>query len=97
MRAWDALGHAHRHLLWMARLAERSTTHWLTPARRAEADLPGNVVAELRRTTDSADPNKIPVALRAAWRCGRRYWIELARRHNQPVPEGLFAEIDAAL
>ncbi|NGN70464.1 nucleotidyltransferase domain-containing protein, partial [Streptomyces sp. A7024] len=39
LRAWDALGHVQRHLLWMTRLsesAESATAHWLTPSRAAE-------------------------------------------------------------
>jgi lincosamide nucleotidyltransferase len=96
-RAWDALGHVHRHLLWMARLAEGSTGHWLTPSRRAEVELPADVVAELRRATASGKPDEIRGALRAAWRQGRRYWAELAERHGFGVPGDLFAEIDGAL
>jgi lincosamide nucleotidyltransferase len=97
LRAWDTLGHVHRHLLWMARLAEDSTAHWLTPSRRAEAELPPHVVAELRHTTVSAEPDEVRDALRTAWRHGRAYWTQLAQRHNRAVPRSLFAEIDAIL
>lgn len=97
LRAWDALGHAHRHLLWMARLVEHRTQHWLTPSRRAEAELPAHVVTDLRRTTAAANPDEVREALRLAWRHGRRYWTELARRHDSGVPQALFAEIDATL
>jgi lincosamide nucleotidyltransferase B/F len=49
----------------MARLAEHRTDHWLTPSRRAEAEL---------RTTfpDTHDD------VRAAWRTGRALWTRLA-------------------
>lgn len=97
LRAWDALGHAHRHLLWMARLVHDRTEHWLTPSRLAEAELPGDVVIELRRTTAAADPGPVREALRVAWQRGRGYWTELARRHRTGLPEALFAEIDAAV
>lgn len=97
LRAWDALAHVHRHLLWMARLTEESTAHWLTPSRQAEAELPPSVVAALRDTTASADADSVREALRAAWGHGRRCWTQLARRHDRPVPEGLFAEIDGIL
>lgn len=97
LRAWDALGHVHRHLLWMARLAEHRTQHWLTPSRRAEAELPAHVLSSLRHTTASADPDELRQAIRMAWRHGRRYWIELAKQRGFDIPQTLFAEIDAAL
>jgi lincosamide nucleotidyltransferase len=97
LRAWDALGHVHRHLLWMARLAEDSTGHWLTPSRRAESELAPHVVAELRHSTAAAEPDQLRDALRKAWRTGRRYWSQLAQRHDRTVPDDLFAEIDGAL
>jgi lincosamide nucleotidyltransferase len=97
LRAWDALGHVQRHLLWMARLRTGNTDHWLTPSRRAEAELPPQDLAELRRATAAADPDEVDIALGAAWRTGRRYWTELAQRHKRPVPHVLIAEIDDAL
>lgn len=97
LRAWDALGQAHRHLLWMARLVEGATIHWLTPSRRAEVELPPHIVADLRTTTASADPGEVRNAVRAAWRQGRRYWTQLARLHSRRLPHDLFAELDSAL
>lgn len=97
LRAWDALGHVQRHLLWLARLAHGNTRHWLTPSRRAEAELPPRDLADLRRATAAADPDDIHAALRAAWRSGRRYWSELALLHDRAMPDGLVAEIDSIL
>ncbi|MFJ4681030.1 MULTISPECIES: hypothetical protein [unclassified Kitasatospora] len=97
LRAWDALGHAHRHLLWMARLAENSTAHWLTPSRAAEHELSPTTTADLRATTAPADPHSLTTALRAASTLGQRLWTTLATRHRQPFPTALFAELDAAL
>jgi lincosamide nucleotidyltransferase len=97
LRSWDALGHAHRHLLWMARLAHHRTQHWLTPSRQAEADLPGHVVTDLRRATAPAQLDEVRQALRVAWHHGRRYWIQLASRHNLVLPADLFTEIDTVL
>jgi lincosamide nucleotidyltransferase len=65
LRALDALAHAQRHLLWMARLAEDSTAHWLTPSRLAER--------ELRTTFEHTHDD-----VRAAWRTGRGLWLRLA-------------------
>ena len=95
LRARDALGHVQRHLLWMARLVAGRTEHWLTPSRCAERELPPDPLAELRGI--AVADNDVHAAIRCAWRCGRRWWIELARRHGGAVPQQLFAEIDAAM
>jgi lincosamide nucleotidyltransferase len=97
LRAWDALGHAHRHLLWMARRAEDSTAHWLTPSRAAEAELPSQAVAKLSRATAAGQPDDIRDALRAAWEFGRECWGRLAQRYGRPLPLELFADIERAL
>jgi lincosamide nucleotidyltransferase len=97
LRAWDALGHVHRHLLWLARLNTGKTDHWLTPSRHAEAELPPHDLEELWHATAAANPHDIHAALLAAWRSGRRYWIELAQVHHRVVPPDLFAEVDGTL
>lgn len=86
LRARDAHAHATRHLLWMARLAERSTAHWLTPSRAAEAELPARTVAAVAAGT--------PAAL---WHEGRGHWRTLLGRTGGEVPAALFAELDALL
>jgi lincosamide nucleotidyltransferase len=83
LRAQDALGHAARHLLWMARLAEGSTAHWLTPSRGAEAELPSRTVAAVAEST--------PAAL---WREGRERWLTLLAATGGEPPAALFAELD---
>jgi lincosamide nucleotidyltransferase len=97
LRAVDALGHADRCLLWLVRLADGATGHWLTPSRAAEVELAPDVVAALRRATAAAEPDALHRALGAAWRLGRSRWTELAGRYGSAVPAGLFAEVDAAL
>jgi lincosamide nucleotidyltransferase B/F len=97
LRAWDALGHAQRHLLWMARAAEKSTAHWLTPSRGAERELSADTVAGLRAATSAASPRELIGALRAALDLGRRLWPVIAGRHGRSAPTSLFAELDAAL
>lgn len=83
LRAADALGHAARHLRWMARLAEGSTAHWLTPSRAAETDLPARTVAAVAEAT--------PAAL---WREGRERWLTLLAATGGCPPAALFAELD---
>ncbi len=97
LRAWDALGHAHRYLLWMARLVEGASTHWLTPSRGAEAELTPATLAALQAATSAAAPAALQLALRAASREGQRLWQALAERYGRSVPSALFNEIDAAL
>jgi lincosamide nucleotidyltransferase len=84
LRAQDALAHAARHLLWMARLAEDSTAHWLTPSRAAEAELPEHTVRAVAEGGAAA-----------LWREGRARWLALAERTGRPHPAALFAELDA--
>ena len=84
LRQRDALAHAQRHLLWMARLAEGRTERWLTPSRLAEAELSAATIAALSRTHDDVS---------AAWQAGRALWIKL----DPDPPEALFAELDRAL
>ncbi|WUH94408.1 hypothetical protein OG900_32580 [Streptomyces sp. NBC_00433] len=83
LRARDALGHAARHLLWMARLAEDSTAHWLTPSRAAEAELPARTVAAVAESS--------PASL---WREGRERWLALLAAAGGEPPAALFAELD---
>jgi lincosamide nucleotidyltransferase len=88
LRALDALAHAQRHLLRMARLAENSTEHWLTPSRRAEQELRPETTAALAHTHQD---------VRLAWRSGRALWTELAARSGKAVPQELFDELEAAI
>lgn len=87
LRAVDALEHARRHLLWMVRLGEGSTRHWLTPSRAAERDLPAEVVRALHATTATADVASLRAAVVAMWTCGRAYW--------PGAPEALVSELDS--
>jgi lincosamide nucleotidyltransferase len=90
LRAQDALGHARRHLLWMARLATGATDTWLTPSRRAESELPPALVAQLHATLHAV-PGE---ALIASWRVGRDIWRQLAERHAFGVPIALWNQLD---
>jgi lincosamide nucleotidyltransferase B/F len=96
-RALDALAQVHRHLLWMARLVQDNTEHWLTPSRQAEAELSPTTIESLARTTAIAEDTSIRTAIREAWTCGRGRWTQLATHHGEPVPQAFFAELDGVL
>jgi lincosamide nucleotidyltransferase len=97
LRAIDALSHAQRHLLWMARLAEGQTQHWLTPSRRAERELTARAVAAVAATAATAHPRAVGEAIAAAWTCGRAYWSTLANSFGFTLPIGLTHELDVVL
>jgi lincosamide nucleotidyltransferase B/F len=95
LRAWDALGHVQRHLLWMARLAEDATGHWLTPSRAAESELSAASIAGLTAAAGAADEDALRRALSVALAEGRRHWETLAARYSAwvSVPRALLDEI----
>ena len=97
LRAWDALGHAQRYLLRMARLVEGATAHWLTPSRGAEVELSAATVVALQAATSAATPDGLRVALRSALREGQSLWQTLAERYDQNAPIALFSALDSAL
>ncbi|AGL15320.1 nucleotidyltransferase domain-containing protein [Actinoplanes sp. N902-109] len=84
LRRRDALAHAQRHLLWMARLASGRTGHWLTPSRQAEAELDLALVARFDRTHED---------VRAAWHLGRDLWHRL----DPNPPRDLIEDLDRAI
>jgi lincosamide nucleotidyltransferase B/F len=73
-RAYDALGHVRRHLLWMARLHESVTDRWLTPSRLAEQDLSSQTVADLARIAPRLTAGELAEAFRLAWALALRWW-----------------------
>jgi len=93
LRACDALSHVQRHLTWMARIAEGSTGHWLTPSRAAEKELSARTIDGLVAATCAADVTALRAALRAALTEGRRHWETI----GAPGPVALFDELSAAL
>lgn len=97
-RAVDALAHMQRHLLWMARLVEGRTRHWLTPSRCAEVELSGDVIEFLQSAVPrGATDVDVRKAIRAAWLYGRLLWEQLAAQHKLDLPDGLFQQIDQSV
>ena len=97
LRAWDALGHVQRHLLWMARLAEGAYGHWLTPSRAAERELSPATLAGLAAAVSGADEAGLRAALRTALAEGRRHWETIAAREGWVLPVALLDELADAM
>jgi len=93
-RGLEVLSSVHRNLLWMARLLERATTHWPTPARAVERDLSASAYARYVACTAPAQAGALWAAYRASWIWGKEMMEALARRHRLPVPTVLLAQID---
>jgi lincosamide nucleotidyltransferase len=93
-RALEILGHAHRFLLWMARLLEHTTVHWPTPARAAERDLSATAYQRYVACTAPAHYEMLGAAYRSSWTWGREMIEALAQRHDLGVPAEVLAQID---
>ena len=100
LRAWDALGPVQRQLTWMARLAEDSTGHWLTPSRAAERELSPATLAGLAAAPSGADEaGTARGGIDGGAAAGApRHWEAIAARYGDgPVPRELFDELEAVL
>ncbi len=83
--------------LQLCRLLRGATTHWLTPSRALEQDLPA---ADRDRYTATTAPAVLPAvrtAARASWQWSRELAGEAASRWGIRVPVGLHEEIGALL
>ncbi|MEU6964904.1 nucleotidyltransferase domain-containing protein [Streptomyces chrestomyceticus] len=102
-RGETARAHALMHTvvapqqLQLCRLLRGSTTHWLTPSRALEQDLPA---ADRDRYTATTAPAVLPAvrtAARAGWQWSRELAGEAAARWGTEVPTALHEEIGALL
>ncbi|MFB1048119.1 nucleotidyltransferase domain-containing protein [Streptomyces chrestomyceticus] len=102
-RGETARAHALMHTvvapqqLQLCRLLRGSTTHWLTPSRALEQDLPA---ADRDRYTATTAPAVLPAvktAARAGWQWSRELAVEAAARWGTEVPTALHEEIGALL
>lgn len=83
--------------LQLCRLLRGATTHWLTPSRALEQDLPA---ADRDRYTATTAPAVLPAvrtAARASWQWSRELAGEAAARWGTEVPTALHEEIGALL
>jgi lincosamide nucleotidyltransferase len=84
-RALEVLAMVHRYLLWMARLTERSTEHWPTPARRLEQDVTPAAYARYVGCTAALKHQALRAAYRASWNWGLEMMGPLLARHHLPA------------
>ncbi|MFI0980642.1 nucleotidyltransferase domain-containing protein [Streptomyces sp. NPDC021093] len=79
--------------LQLCRLLRGSTTHWLTPSRAMEQDLPEADVVRYATTTAPLDGAAVREAARRSWEWSRELADEAAGRWGFAVPGELHAEI----
>lgn len=83
--------------LQLCRLLRGSTTHWLTPSRALEQDLPAADRDRYVATTAPAVLPAVRTAARAGWQWSRELAGEAAARWGTEVPTALHEEIGALL
>ncbi|CAM5369847.1 Nucleotidyltransferase domain-containing protein OS=Streptomyces cyaneofuscatus OX=66883 GN=G3I52_30500 PE=4 SV=1 [Streptomyces cyaneofuscatus] len=83
--------------LKLCRLLRGSTTHWLTPSRALEADLPAEDVERYATTTGALTPDALRTAAANSWRWSRELAAEAADRWDTRLPLELHEEIAVAL
>jgi lincosamide nucleotidyltransferase B/F len=93
-RSLEILGLCHRHLLWLARLAEGATLHWPTPARRLEQDLSAANYQRFTQCTARLEPHGLIQAYRSTWVWGAALASHLVQRHHLTLPDELFRLLD---
>ncbi|MFJ9108957.1 nucleotidyltransferase domain-containing protein [Streptomyces sp. NPDC102283] len=83
--------------LKLCRLLRGSTTHWLTPSRALEADLPRTDVERYATTTGPLTSKALRTAAANSWQWSRELAAEAAGRWGIDPPLGLHEEIAEAL
>ncbi|MFB7049301.1 nucleotidyltransferase domain-containing protein [Streptomyces microflavus] len=83
--------------LKLCRLLRGSTTHWLTPSRTLETDLPVADIERYATTTGPLTPDALRTAAANSWRWSRELAAEAADRWDTLLPLGLHREIAEAL
>lgn len=83
--------------LQLCRLLRGSTTHWLTPSRALEQDLPAADRDRYTATTAVARHADTATAAQRSWQWSRDLAAEAAERWGTSYPAGLHEEIGALL
>ena len=94
-RAHAVLGQIDTYLLWMVRLVEGATSHWLTPSKSLEGDVSAASQARYVGCTAVAERRPLIAAYKEAWHWGRELMTSLAQRDMCSLPEDLQAALDA--
>ena len=81
--------------LKLCRLLRGSNTHWLTPSRALEQDLPAADRDRYTATTAAARPEDVRTAARHSWQWSRELAAEAAGRRLSTYPSELHHEIAA--
>nr|WP_308801056.1 hypothetical protein [Streptomyces polyasparticus] len=79
--------------LQLLRVLQESTTHWLSPSRALEQDLPAEHVARYAATTASMAEHALRAAARSSWAWSRELSAQAAGRWGCRVPASLHEKI----
>jgi lincosamide nucleotidyltransferase B/F len=93
-RAHAILVEVDTYLLWLVRLVERVSAHWLTPSRNLEGDI--SATAQTRYIGCTAPAQRMPLvaAYKEAWHWGQQLLSSLAQRHTLILPDELLNVLD---
>jgi len=83
--------------LKLCRLLRGSTTHWLTPSRALERDLPPADQRRYLATTTAGSPAEVRAGALESWRWSRELAAEAAARWSTRLPLQLHQEIEELL
>jgi lincosamide nucleotidyltransferase len=96
-RALEILSILQRYLLWLARVQEGTTQHWLTPSKNAEHDLSPDAYQRFTACTADLRGDNLERAYAAAWDWGKELIYALARKHALNLPVALMDALGLCL
>ena len=85
------------YLLWLARVQENSTTHWLTPSKNAEKDLSAATLARYKECTASVEPKELEQAYIVAFNWGIEAARDLSTKYRLDLHDKLIQIINDRL
>jgi lincosamide nucleotidyltransferase B/F len=87
------LGKVQGYLLWMVRLKEESTNHWLTQSKSLEREISRDAYQNYVECTARCENEDLVRAYRHSWIWGSRLITDLERRHGFSIPTVLLEAI----
>jgi lincosamide nucleotidyltransferase B/F len=91
------LGIVQGHLIWMVRINEDSTTHWLTQSKALKQEISREAYQEYLQCTARCEQDDLVRAYRQAWTWGTRLIGDLESKYGFSIPsdfKGAIAKYD---